>query len=398
VTVEVLGFRKRSPRCAMASGGYVHVPLNPSGAHKVGYGRNTACVRDPYYHLSKDRSYVTYPDAQDTADRLRAIRSVAEDVKKTTKTTWPFYPKPGAAAPAAAPYVSSVGGAYASATPGVVMQPYPYPHPSMQGGYYVHAPPAAALGYAPPHPAATAAPLHLQQHPAMHQPGTTWVASRRLVADDPERSLQFWENSRHTAAARVAEASEKANARVAAALPDRVHSSMWHHVSTQPSESEAASVVEPALQPESESASESELEPEPEPEPEPAQSAGTTVAPAPAVPAAPADSHPPVFSAAVSQAAAMFRTERERHAHSVPHVRRLPQPTLPSCPGNKLMMSLRQALRRDTKLPASAANHLYHPHHHDVTQAHPPAHGVSVCFAAPRVRARVCGCARALCR
>jgi hypothetical protein len=58
----------------MASGGYVHVQLNPSGAPNVGYGRNTACVRDPYYHLAKDKSYVTYPDAQDTADRLRAIR------------------------------------------------------------------------------------------------------------------------------------------------------------------------------------------------------------------------------------------------------------------------------------------------------------------------------------
>jgi hypothetical protein len=320
--------RKPPPGTGMASGGYVHVQLNPSGAPNVGYGRNTACVRDPYYHLAKDKSYVTYPDAQDTADRLRAIRSVAEDVKRTAKITWPFYPAPAPAAPAAV-YVSSVGGAYASATPGLVMQPQP-----QQSHLYVQ-------GCAP--------------HPPLRQPATTtWVASRRLPADDPERSLQFWENSRHTATARVAEANEKATARVAAALPDRVHSSMWHHHHSE----EEIRANGPAAG--------SEPEPEPEPEAATPTFAGSAA-------------HPPVFSAEVSQAAALYRAERKRHALSVPQVRLSNGHSLATIWywAHCVDLAAGQALLRDGRLPASAADHLHHPHHHAVCQAPPPHHGVS---------------------
>lgn len=292
----------------MASGGYDHVELKPSGTHNVGYGRNTACVRDPYYHLSKDRSYVTYPDGQDTADRLRAIRSVAEDVQKTTKTTWPFYPKPNAAP--AVVSISSSAGAYVSATPGVVMLPYPYPHLSMEGSA-----PHSDVGCRQSQrvPAAVGPPPQLKQmlpHHTYNQHCTcsTWIVSRRLPADDPERSLQFWENSRHTAAARVAEVNEQANARVAATLPDRVHSSMWHQ------ENDTVSRCTPPGA--TSAASGAAVEPEPEPEPEPVPETATRRAPTLA-----AEPHPPVFSAAVSQAAALYRAERQRHALSTPHVR-----------------------------------------------------------------------------
>lgn len=302
----------------MAAGGYVHVPLNPTGAHGVAYGRNTACVRDPYYHLSKDRTFVTYPDVQDTADRLRAIRSVAEEVKKM-KTTWPLYPNPGAVA--AKPYTSSSSNvAFASATPGVVMQPHPYPHPSMaavRNAPYGMQAPQHTLGYAQQPHGPAGAMQHQQHHVMVHpggaypmqQPpqGTTWLASRRMEADDPERSLTFWEGSRHSAVARVAAANDKTEARVAAALPDRVHSSMWH---SRP-EPEGA---QPAAQPEG-AAAVGEREREPEPEAEQTAAAAAGVPPAPA--------GPPVFSAAVSHAAAMYRSEHERHALAVPHVRLL---------------------------------------------------------------------------
>ena len=141
-------------------------------------------------------------------------------------------------------------------------------------------------------------------HPPVRQPAsTTWVASRRLPADDPERSLQFWENSRYTATARVAEANERATARVAAALPDRVHSSMWHHHRS----SDGIRTNSPAAG----------SNPAPEPEPEPETETATPCVPSFAGSAA----HPPVFSAEVSQAAAMYRVERKRHALSVPQVR-----------------------------------------------------------------------------
>ena len=44
--------------------------------------------RDPYYHVSKDKSYVTYPELQDTMDRLRSIRQVSVALQKGTRTTW----------------------------------------------------------------------------------------------------------------------------------------------------------------------------------------------------------------------------------------------------------------------------------------------------------------------
>ena len=47
-----------------------------------------ACARDPFYHISKDKSYVTYPDLQDTADRLRAIREVSAALRKGTRSAW----------------------------------------------------------------------------------------------------------------------------------------------------------------------------------------------------------------------------------------------------------------------------------------------------------------------
>ena len=177
------------------------------------------------------------------------------------------------------------------------MQPYPYPHLSMQG-YPSH----TAVGCA--HPQDVVKPPHPQQtvpHQMTNQYGSTWVASRRLPADDPERSLQFWENSRHTAAARVAEANEKVSACVAAALPDRVHSSMWHGNDTP---------AKRCTEPTSPTAIGSEPEPEPEPEPGPRASTLSMTS-----------AHPPVFSAEVSQAAALYRAERERHALSVPYVR-----------------------------------------------------------------------------
>jgi hypothetical protein len=167
-----------------------------------------------------------------------------------------------------------------------------------------------------PH-AAAAHPVHPQHIPPYSTP-ITWVASRRLSADDPERSLQFWENSRHTAAARLAEANEKATARAAAGLPDRVHSSMWHQHSTVEQTCTNSPPAGTETLPEPESRQELQPEPEPEPEPELQPSTLSVVAAAAA--------HPPVFSAEVSRAAAQYRAERQRHALSVPHVSLCSQP------------------------------------------------------------------------
>ena len=246
------------------------------------------CVEDPYYHLSKDRSYVTYPDAQDTADRLRAIRSVCEPLKKL-KTTWPLVPLGPPKPPAAKPAVYSPGlhTPVVGASPGSVVYP-------------------TSAAWAAP---ATAVA------PVQQQPALVVCAPRPRSNDDPARALQFWEGGRCSTSARVAAAGEEAASHVAAGMPDRVHSSMWHASSSGGDDAE-----------------------------------GAAAAAAPAARAAAGGL--PVFSASVCQAAALHRAEHNRRALSAP-----------------------LGLAREQGYPASANSHLYHPHHHIAAQQVPVGAG-----------------------
>jgi hypothetical protein len=183
------------------------------GPHAVDMSALNACVKDPYYHVSKDRTFLTYPDAQDTADRLRAIRAVAEPMKKM-KTTWPLttYNQPGARA------VSATGGGWhngaaplVSATAGQVLCPPAH-----------DAVPESTYTWSHDHVYYGGATVAVARGPA-------WVAAvsaaPRLRSDDPHRADLFWGRG-------CGGGSTGSRLSQSRSFGGRVHTSAWHRPSS----------------------------------------------------------------------------------------------------------------------------------------------------------------------
>jgi hypothetical protein len=192
--------------------------LNPAAARRMTAALPhmvpmKACVRDPYYHLSKDRTFVTYPDAQDTADRLRAIRAVCEPLKKI-KTSWPLtsYNQP-AATQSCGSYGGPRAWPCASSTPGTVF------------GSDVTLCQARAASISP----AWSSPIAANNFDTYQIPGQVLRRSTpQLAMDDPRRSALFWSGGRCSTASRFARAAVADVRAVTYSSIDRVHSDAWH--------------------------------------------------------------------------------------------------------------------------------------------------------------------------
>ena len=157
------------------------------------------CVLDPYYHVSKDRTFIAYPDTQDTADRLRAIRAGVAPLLRL-KTTWPL----------------------------TTYSEHPAALAAIECGGSCPSPLAcAAAGKVSGLGAGDAWPLRAQH--AQYQPEhAQYQPEPQLAFDDPRRSALFWGGGQYSAASRLVRAAATGLQFAVAARPDRAHSSAWH--------------------------------------------------------------------------------------------------------------------------------------------------------------------------